>query len=108
MFDKLFVGVGNLVLIIYNFITGFKFPSFKTNGQNNPKAFDISQIQNLKEENNSFDDFRSIFLKYFLSKNVLAISIGFALVLLVFSGLEIALMFIVLMIMLYIFQISFE
>lgn len=103
MFDKLFVGVGNLVLIIYNFITGFKFPSFKTNGQNNPKAFDISQIQNLKEENNSFDDFRSIFLKYFLSKNVLAISIGFALVLLVFSGLEIALMFIVLMIMLYIF-----
>ena len=103
MFDKLFVGVGNAVLIIYNFITGFKFPSFKTNGQNNPKAFDISQIQNLKEENNSFDDFRSIFLKYFLSKNVLAISIGFALVLLVFSGLEIALMFIVLMIMLYIF-----
>ena len=103
MFDKLFVGVGNLVLIICNFITGFKFPSFKTNGQNNPRAFDISQIQNLKEENNSFDDFRSIFLKYFLSKNVLAISIGFALVLLVFSGLEIALMFIVIMIMLYIF-----
>ncbi len=103
MFDKLFVGVGNAVLIIYNFITGFKFPSFKSNGQNNPRAFDISQIQNLKEENNSFDDFRSIFLKYFLSKNVLAISIGFALVLLVFSGLEIALMFIVLMIMLYIF-----
>ena len=67
MFDKLFVGVGNAVLIIYNFITGFKFPSFKTNGQNNPKAFDISQIQNLKEENNSFDDFRSIFLIYFLS-----------------------------------------
>ena len=103
MFDKLFVGVGNAVLIIYNFITGFKFPSFKTNEQNNPRAFDISQIQNLKEENNSFDDFRSIFLKYFLSKNVLAISIGFALVLLVFSGLEIALMFIVIMIMLYIF-----
>ena len=104
MFDKLFVGVGNLVLIIYNFIIDFKFSSFKSNGENGPKAFDISQIQNLKEENTSFDDFRSIFLNNFLSKKVLAISIGFAFVLLMFLGLEIALMFFVLMIMLYIFM----
>lgn len=103
MFDKLFINVGNAVLIIYDFIVNFKFPSFKFNKESNARAFDISQIQNLKEENTSFDDFRSIFLNNFLSKKVLAILIVFGLFLLVFLGLEIALMFFVLVVMLYIF-----
>lgn len=103
MFDKLFINVGNAVLVIYDFIINFKIPSFKFNKESNPRAFDISQIQNLKEENTSFEDFRSVFLNNFLSKKVLAILIVFALLLLVFLGLEIALMFFVLMAMLYIF-----
>lgn len=103
MFDKLFINLGNVVLIIYDVIINFRFPSFKFDKESNLKAFDISQIQNLKEENTSFDDFRSIFLNNFLSKKVLAILIVFALSLFVFTGLEITLMFFVLMVMLYIF-----
>ena len=104
MFDKLFINVGNMVLIIYNFIINFKFPSFKFHKENDHKAFDISQIQNLKEEKNSFNDFRGIFLNYFLSKQVLAILSIISLILLVFLGLEIMLMFFVLIIMLYVFM----
>ncbi len=102
MFDKLFINVGNAVLIIYDFIIHFKIPSFKSNKESNATAFDISQIQNLKEEN-TFEDFRSIFLNNILSKKVLAILISIALALFIFTGLEIALMFFVLMAMLYIF-----
>lgn len=104
MFDELFIGVGNVALVIYNFIINFKFSSFKSNKEIPNRTFDISQIQNLKEENTSLDDFRGIFLNNFFSKKVLAILTVFALTLLVFSGLEISLIFFVLMLMLYIFM----
>lgn len=103
MFDKLFICVGSIIFIIYDFIINFKFPSFKSDKESSDKVFDISQIQNLKEEKNYFNDFRIVFLNNFLSRKVL---IGFAilaLILLIFFGLEICLMFLVLLMMCYIF-----
>ena len=104
MFDKLCINVGNMVLIIYNFIINFKIPSFKFHKETDNKAFDISQIQNLKEEKNSFNDFRDIFLNYFLSKRVLAILTVISLILLIFLGLEVMMMFFVMIIMIYVFM----
>lgn len=104
MFDKLFIGVGNIILIIYNTVINFKFPSFNFNKESQAKAFDISQIQTLKEEKSSFNDFRNVFLDYFFSKKVLIALAVFALILLILLGLEISLMFLVLVMMSYIFM----
>ena len=67
MFDKLFISVGNVVLIIYNFIFNCKFPSFKFNKKEQSLAFDISQIQDIKDENTSFDEIRISFLDLFIT-----------------------------------------
>ncbi len=102
MFDKLFINVGNVVLMLYNFLVNFRFPSFKSSKSSEDKGFGISQISN--ENNNFFNKFRENFINNFLSKKVLAILIIFALILFVFMGLEISLMFIVLCMMFYIFM----
>ena len=68
MLDKLFINVGNVVLLMYKFIVDFKFPSFKFNKKEQSFTFDISQIQNIKDENNSFDNMRSSFLDLFITK----------------------------------------
>lgn len=102
MFDKLFVNVGNIFLAIYNFILNFKLPSFKSSKTDEVKNLDIGQIK--KDENNYFDNFRSIFLENFLSKKIILLLIVIDLFFVLFCGLEVSLMFIVLMIMLYVFM----
>ena len=84
MFDKLFISVGNVVLIIYNFIINFKFPSLDFNKKEQSLAFDISQIQNIKDENNSFDEMRISFLELFITKKVVFVLSLIALILLIF------------------------
>ena len=103
MLDKLFVNVGNVVLIIYNFILNFNFPSFEFNKKEQSLAFDISQIQNIKDENNSFDEMRISFLELFITKKVVFVLSLIAMILLIFLGLEISLIFMVSMFMLYVF-----
>ena len=101
MFEKLFINIGNCVFIVYNFIKNFKVPSVKASKEKEVKTFDISQIK--KEESTFFNNFRCIILSNILSKKVVVFLTLFALVLLIFIGLEISLMFIVLIMMLYIF-----
>jgi flagellar protein FlaJ len=101
MFEKLFINIGNFVFIVYNFIKNFKVPSVKASKEKEVKTFDISQIK--KEESTFFNNFRCIILSNILSKKVVVFLTLFALVLLIFIGLEISLMFIVLVMMLYIF-----
>lgn len=101
MFEKLFINIGNCVFIVYNFIKNFKVPSVKASKEKEVKTFDISQIK--KEESTFFNNFRCIILSNILSKKVVVFLTLFALVLLIFIGLEISLMFIVLVMMLYIF-----
>lgn len=102
MFEKLFLNVGNLVFIIYEFIINFKFPSFKDSGEDKPKAVDITQVK--KDEHAVFNNFRDFVLNNMLSRKVLLFLTLFDLLLLIFIGLEISLMFIVLIVMLYIFM----
>ena len=103
MLDKLFINVGNVVLIIYNFILNFNFPSFEFNKKEQSLAFDISQIQNIKDENNSFDEMRISFLELFITKKLVFVLSLIAMILLIFLGLEISLIFMVSMFMLYVF-----
>ena len=103
MLDKLFINVGNVILIIYNFIFNFNFPSFEFNKKEQSLAFDISQIQNIKDENNSFDEMRISFLELFITKKVVFVLSLIAMILLIFLGLEISLIFMVSMFMLYVF-----
>ena len=102
MFDKIFINIGNFVLMIYNFFVNFQFPSFKSSKSSEDKGLGISQIAH--ENNDFFNRFRDVFINNFLSKKVLAILMGSALILCVFAGLEISLIFIVLCIMFYIFM----
>ena len=102
MFEKLFLNVGNVVFIIYEFIINFKFPSFKDSRENEPKAFDITQVK--KDESTIFNNFRDFVLNNMFSRKVLLSLTLFDLLLLIFIGLEISLMFIVLSVMLYIFM----
>ena len=66
-------------------------------------AFDISQIQNIKDENNSFDEMRISFLELFITKKLVFVLSLIAMILLIFLGLEISLIFMVSMFMLYVF-----
>lgn len=102
MFDKIFINIGNFVLMIYNFFVNFQFPSFKSSKGNEDKGLGILQISH--ENNDFFNRFREDFINNFLSKKVMAILMISALILCVFVGLEIALIFIVLCIMFYIFM----
>ncbi len=102
MFDKLFINVGNFVLMVYNFFVNFQFPSFKSPKNSEDKGFDISKIPN--DNNDFFNRFRDTFIDNFLSKRVMAILMSFTLILCVFMGVEISLMFIVLCMMFYIFM----
>ena len=103
MLDKLFINVGNVILIIYNFILNFNFPSFEFNKKEQSLAFDISKIHNIKDENNSFDEMRISFLELFITKKVVFVLSLIAMILLIFLGLEISLIFMVSMFMLYVF-----
>mgnify|MGYP006988430549 CR=1 FL=1 len=64
--------------------------------------FDISQIQNIKDENNSFDEMRISFLELFITKKAVFVLSLIAMILLIFLGLEISLIFIVSILMLYV------
>ena len=102
MFDKLFINVGNIILVIYNFFINFKFPSFDFSKKSDVKGVDISEIQ-LKDRDR-FNKFRSRFINNFLSKKVMAVLLILVLIIYVFIGLEISLMFVVLCGMFYLFM----
>ena len=102
MFDKLFINVGNIVLLIYNSLINFKFPSFKFSKRSNVKGVGISEVK--RQDSNLFNKFRIRFINNFLSKKVMAVLLIFVLIFYVFMGLEISLMFIVLCGMLYLFM----
>ena len=102
MIDELFINVGNIVLMIYNFIVNFRFPSFRSSQKDKSEELDISQIRS--EDNEFFNRFRDKFMDNFLTGKVIALLSAFALILCIFFGIEISLMFIVLCAMSYIFM----
>ncbi len=102
MFDKLFINVGNIILVIYNFFINFKFPSFDFSKKSDVKGVDISEIQ--MKDRDRFNKFRSRFINNFLSKKVMAVLLILVLIIYVFIGLEISLMFVVLCGMFYLFM----
>lgn len=102
MFDKLFINVGNIILVIYNFFINFKFPSFDFSKKSDVKGVDISEIQ--MKDSDRFNKFRSRFINNFLSKKVMVVLLILFLIIYVFIGLEISLMFVVLCGMFYLFM----
>ena len=90
MFDKLFINIGNIILMIYNFLVNFKIPSF--------------DFYRKDEDRNLFNDFRISVINGFFSKKVMAVLFVFVLILYLFIGLEISLMFVVLSVMFYVFM----
>ena len=102
MFDKLFINVGNIILVIYNFFINFKFPLFDFSKKSDVKGVAISEIQ--MKDSDRFNKFRSRFINNFLSKKVMAVLLILFLIIYVFIGLEISLMFVVLCGMFYLFM----
>ena len=102
MLDKLFINVGNIFLMIYDFFININLSSFNFSNKNEVKGFDISHVQS--EENDFFNNFRIAIVNNFLSVKVMAVILIFAVILYVLMGLEISLMFIVLYLMLYFFM----
>lgn len=100
MFDKLFISVGNIVLMIYNLIVNFKIPTFESFKKLSLNAPDISKVS---DNNESFDNLRNKFLRLFYSRSVIAILVFSAIIFMVLFGLELSAIFSVLVIMAYVF-----
>ena len=98
MFDKVFIGIGSIVVLIYNLIFNFKLPK-----SDNSKT----DILKNKSEDSFFDRLRATFMDKFLAKQVMAIWIFIASVLLLLFGVEISGIFAVSVAMVYIFMIKY-
>ena len=107
MFDKLFIGVGNLVLFIVYSIKNFKFPSFKSDDDVESNSFNFNLSDNVINENKSFEDIREFFIKHLSSKAGIFILCAISFCLFFIFGFEIAAMFLVLMLMLYMFMVIY-
>lgn len=102
MFDKLFIGVGNVALMIYSLIINFRLPKFKS------EDFKVNtDILKNKSEESFLDRLRAKFMEKFLSKQIIAIWILIASILLVLVGIEVSGIFLVSVGMIYVFMIKY-
>lgn len=102
MFDKLFICIGNIVLLLYSLIINFKLPKLKS--RNSEVNVDI--LKN-KSEDTFLERLRAKFMERFLSKRIMVVWLLFASILLVFTGIEISGIFIVCVGMIYVFMIKY-
>lgn len=107
MFDKLFIGIGNLVLFIVYSIKNFKFPSFKSNNETVSQSFSFRLSDNVMDENKSFGDVREFFIKHLSSKVGIIILCSISFFFFFFFGFEIAAMFLILIVMSYMFMVVY-
>lgn len=107
MFDKLFIGIGNLVLFIVYSIKNFKFPSFKSNNETVSQSFSFRLSDNVMDENKSFGDVREFFIKHLSSKVGIIILCAISFFFFFFFGFEIAAMFLILIVMSYMFMVVY-
>ncbi len=107
MFDKLFIGVGNLVFVIYDFVTNFKFPSFESGEKTESDWFNFNPSDNVKKEDEKFQEIRESFIKNFSSKTGIFILMSMSLGLFAVFGFEISAMFLVIMVMVYLFLVVY-
>ena len=90
MFDKFFIGIGNLAFIIYFFIIHFKIPKFNLS---NKKQLDFNKFDFEKskiEGNESINKLREYFIDYFLSKKTIFILIIIGIIFIMILGVELA------------------
>lgn len=107
MLDKLFIGVGNLVLFIFHSIKNFKFPSFNSTNESQSQTFNFRPSDNVKKENRLFDDVRKFFIKRMSSKSGIFISGAVSFCLFFIFGFEVAAMFLTVVVMSYMFMVIY-
>ena len=108
MFNSFFIIIGDLYFSIYYRIKNFSLKRGNSSSDDFDLSsrFDFNESKGSNDKKISFNHLRQLFLKYFLSKQAIAIVFPVFLILFIFS-LELSLMFIVLMGMLYIFMIYY-
>ena len=107
MFDKFFIGIGNLAFIIYFFIIHFKIPKFNLS---NKKQLDFNKFDFEKskiEGNESINKLREYFIDYFLSKKTIFILIIIGIIFIMILGVELAGIYCCLISMAYIFMLFY-
>ena len=107
MFDKLFIGVGNLFFIIYDLIMNFKFPSFKSNEKVESNMFNFNPSENVKRDDERFQEFRRFFIENFSSRTGIILLIVISLGLFLILGFEISAIFLIMMVMFYLFLVIY-
>lgn len=108
MFDKLFIGIGNVVLVIYYCIINFKIPklNFSNKKHVNLNKLNIPQSQKIGEKD-PIGKLREYLFGYLFSKKFIFIFIITGLILLIFVGFELTGIYYCLIGMLYIFIIYY-
>ena len=108
MFDKFFIGIGNVFFVIYYSIIHFKLPKFNFSKEKSLdlKGVDISKSKKIGN-NDSINNLREYFIIYFLSKKVIAIFIVIGLILIIFVGIEVSGIYYCLMGMFYVFMLFY-
>lgn len=108
MFDKLFIGIGNAVFIIYYSIIHFKIPKFKIS-EKKQKGYGGFNVEQSGESGNKdiINNLRQYFIDYFLSKKIILILVIVGIILSVILGFELAGIYFCLIAMSYIFMIYY-
>ena len=108
MLDELFIGIGNIIVVIYHCIVNFKIPKFNFF---NKKEGDLNKLnipQSKKiDEADLMNRLREYFMNYLLLKKYITIFIIFGLILLLFVGIELTGIYYCLIGMLYVFMIYY-
>lgn len=108
MLDELFIGIGNIIVVIYHCIVNFKIPKFnffnKKEGDSN--KLNIPQSKKI-DGNDLMNRLREYFMNHLLLKKYIAIFIIFGLILLLFVGIELTGIYYCLIGMLYVFMIYY-
>lgn len=107
MFDKFFVGIGNVAFIIYYSIINFKIPKFNLSKKKDVdfKGFNLEKFK--IEDDNLINKLREYFIEYFLSKSVILILIVIGIISIVVLGIELAGIYCCLVVMAYIFMLFY-
>ncbi|MCR5026143.1 MAG: type II secretion system F family protein [Methanobrevibacter sp.] len=107
MFDKFFVGIGNVAFIIYYSIINIKIPKFNLSKKKEVdfKRFNLEKFK--IEDDNLINKLREYFIDYFLSKSVILILIVIGIISIVVLGIELAGIYCCLVVMTYIFMLFY-
>lgn len=100
--------IGELYISVFHGIKNFRFRHNDENGSNSPSFYDLNSSASGNDKGSEyFNALRNVFLRYFMSKQILLIIFAVFFILFFIFGLELSLMFAVLMGMFYVFMLYY-